>query len=45
MKKARKLVLHRETLHSLERRDIIVEWGNSIFLCTSAECEETYKCW
>jgi hypothetical protein len=39
MKKARKLVLHRETLHSLERRDIIVEWGNSIYACTTAECE------
>lgn len=43
MKKARKLVLHRETLHSLERRDVIVEWGNSIYQCTTAECE-SIKC-
>jgi hypothetical protein len=44
MKKARKLVLHRETLHSLERRDIVVEWGNSLYLCTTGECE-TVHCW
>jgi hypothetical protein len=44
MKKARKLVIHRETLHSLERRDIIVEWGNSVWACTTAECESLKTC-